>query len=264
MGEQLSDGGTADRRRAHPGATPSGPQEPDTVPGLEALLAAAMRPAEVDAEGERRAVAAFRDARNAGALGARTRRRDDWRPRTRRRTVRSLRATLSLVAGSLALGGVAFAAIGSTGSAPDSAGGRTAAPSAVASHPGAASASGTAGHGPDDRPGTAKDTEAKCRAYEHKAGRGNALEATAWQRLVEAAGGADRVAAYCAERLAEAARGGPDAGAPAGRGKGDAPTAGATTGNGTTGNGSTGGGDTGGAAGNGNTGKGQEKTGKSD
>ncbi|SBT91962.1 hypothetical protein GA0115233_103771, partial [Streptomyces sp. DI166] len=56
MGEQLSDGGAVGRRSAHPGG-----------PDLETLLAAAMRSDTLDAEGERRAVAAFREARDAGA-----------------------------------------------------------------------------------------------------------------------------------------------------------------------------------------------------
>ena len=63
------------------------------------------------------------------------------------------------------------------------------------------SASRSGGH-----PTTAQDTEAKCRAYDQVGGNGKALDSTAWQRLVTAAGGADRVAAYCAEQLAQAAK----------------------------------------------------------
>ncbi|MBC2901430.1 hypothetical protein [Streptomyces cupreus] len=205
MGEQLSDGGTAGRRRAHPQGTASGPQGVGAGPDLEALLAAAMRPADVDAEGERRAVAAFRAARDAGAHRARTRRRDDWRPRTRRRTVRSLRATLSLFVASLALGGVAFAAMGTTGSSSDasSKGHGTPTQSTAPSEPDpepSSAASGT-GQGPSERPSTAQDTEAQCRAYEQVASNGKALESVAWKRLVEAAGGEEKVAGYCAEQL---------------------------------------------------------------
>jgi hypothetical protein len=47
---------------------------------------------------------------------------------------------------------------------------------------------------------TAADTEAQCRAYEDVEGRGKAMDATAWQRLVTAAGGERNVAAYCAAR----------------------------------------------------------------
>ncbi|MGW0910609.1 hypothetical protein ACWD1Z_02500 [Streptomyces sp. NPDC002784] len=216
MGEQLSDGGTADRRPAHPHGTPSGPPADAGRPDLEALLAAAMRPAAVDAEGERRAVAAFRAAREAGAHRSRTRRRDDWRPRTRGRSVRSLRATLSLFVASLALGGAAFAAIGTAGSSSDASDGPgTPTPSTAAADPDPeppATASGTA-TAPRDRPSAAADTEAKCRAYERVRGSGRALDAPAWQRLTEAAGGAEKVAAYCARRLAEAtAQGKPGAG----------------------------------------------------
>ncbi|MDT9700006.1 hypothetical protein [Streptomyces sp. P17] len=218
MGEQLSDGGAADRRRAHPHGTASGP--PVAGPDLEALLAAAMRPATVDAEGEQRAVAAFRAAREAGAHRARSRRRDDWRPRTRRRTVRSLRATLSLFVASLALGGGAFAAIGTSGSSSDSAGDRATPSSRPAESP-----SATSGGASPDRPATAADTEAKCRAYDQVGGDGKALESTAWQRLVEAAGGEDKVGAYCAARLADADKGNgkgkADKGKSKGKGKAD-------------------------------------------
>ncbi|MCZ0987347.1 hypothetical protein O1M54_19755 [Streptomyces diastatochromogenes] len=58
---------------------------------------------------------------------------------------------------------------------------------------------------PSTRPGhpaTAKDTLAHCRAYEQIKDRGKALEATAWQRLVTAAGGEENVAAYCSEQIA--------------------------------------------------------------
>ncbi|MET7776015.1 MULTISPECIES: hypothetical protein [Streptomyces] len=52
---------------------------------LDALLAFVVRGAPVDPEAEGRAVAAYRAAREDGAHGARTRRRDDWRPREQRR-----------------------------------------------------------------------------------------------------------------------------------------------------------------------------------
>lgn len=48
-------------------------------PPLELLLAEAMRETTVDAEAARRALAAFRAARDAGEHRARTRGRDDWR-----------------------------------------------------------------------------------------------------------------------------------------------------------------------------------------
>ncbi|WP_177232765.1 hypothetical protein [Streptomyces sp. Ag109_O5-10] len=48
-------------------------------PPPAALLAAAVRVPGADTEGERRAVAAFRTARDTGTHRARTRRGDDWR-----------------------------------------------------------------------------------------------------------------------------------------------------------------------------------------
>ncbi|MFD4597150.1 hypothetical protein ACFWPQ_03845 [Streptomyces sp. NPDC058464] len=75
MGERHSH--DTGRGRRHPvpgpGSGPSGPP-------LEALLAAALRVDDVDTEGERRAVAAFRTARDTGAHRSCPRRRDDWRP----------------------------------------------------------------------------------------------------------------------------------------------------------------------------------------
>ncbi|MDN3295921.1 hypothetical protein QWM81_18055 [Streptomyces ficellus] len=76
-----------------------------------ALLAAAVRGGEVDPVGEERAVAAFRAARDEGALAVRgTRRRDDWRPARERRRRRSLRAAAMGLAATVLLGGVAVAA----------------------------------------------------------------------------------------------------------------------------------------------------------
>ncbi|MGW6736158.1 hypothetical protein [Streptomyces sp. NPDC055013] len=216
MGERQSRGGEPGRRHAHPddraAGYASGPAVALDDAELEALLSAAvLRGHPADAEGEQRAVAAFRAARAAGAHGARTRRRDDWRPRAPRRLALSVKTTLSLFVASLALGGVAVAAIGSSGSseAPGDNGARPA-PSAgapdrpTAAHPSAASGAGSAEPG---HPATAQDTEARCRAYDQVEDRGNALDSTAWQRLVAAAGGADKVAAYCADQLARAKSG---------------------------------------------------------
>jgi hypothetical protein len=197
MGERQSDGGVPGRRRVHPDGS-----------DLEALLAEAMsRPDALDAEAEQRAVAAFRDARDAGAHRARTRRRDDWRPRESRRARRSLRATLTLSLAGLALGGVAFAAIGSArGSSDDGQAARQRAhapvvPSTTAPRTPGASVTPV-------RPEPAKDIQAHCRAYEKKlTGRGKALESTAWQRLIAAAGGEGNVTAYCAGQLGQATPG---------------------------------------------------------
>ncbi|MBV7699060.1 hypothetical protein [Streptomyces sp. TRM70350] len=252
MGERQIGGGSPGRRRVHPDGLASGhghvpgPQTATDTAALEALLSAAVpRGHRPDTEGEQRAVAAFRAARDAGAHRARTRRRDDWRPRERRRLVLPVKTTLSLFVASLALGGVAVAAIGSSDSpdgpaddrgrptppagAPDLPG---AEPSSVASD--AASASAKPGH-----PSTAQDTEARCRAYDQVEGRGNALDATAWRRLATEAGGEDRVAAYCAEQLAgAAAKGRPSQAATPGGG-----AANATNGAGDNGAGDNGGGD---------------------
>ncbi|MCX4456337.1 hypothetical protein OG585_27545 [Streptomyces sp. NBC_01340] len=227
MGERHGDGGTPDRRVAHPSSSPSeepavkvpraaAPRTPASeVPSLEVLLAAAVRGRPDDAEAEAQAVAAFRVARDNGAHAARTRRRDDWRPREQRRVRRSLKATFAVLLASVTLGGVAVAAIGSSSSDNDNedrggAGNRptSSAPdrSAQPDAPGVpdSSAPGTSAQAdPSGHPTQAQDTEAHCRAYASVKGRGNALNSAAWQRLVTAAGGEDKVAAYCAEQLSD-------------------------------------------------------------
>ncbi|MEU6535135.1 hypothetical protein [Streptomyces sp. NPDC047000] len=211
MGDRLSGDGVPDRRRAHPGGPVPGARRVTADGGLEALLAAAIRVDEVDPAAERRAVAAFGAARDAGALTARPRGRDDWRPRAARRGRRSLRVTLSVAAAGLTLGGVAYAGIGVAGSrsaeahsgrdgaARHSAGARS---TAAGVTPDAAAPSGSARA---EHPKTAQDTEAHCRAYEQVKEHGKALDATAWRRLADAAGGTANVEAYCAARLAGAA-----------------------------------------------------------
>ncbi|MFI2412476.1 hypothetical protein [Streptomyces sp. NPDC018947] len=243
MGAQQSDGGSLARRPtpsdadAAPGEgsrvgapSESGasrpPRDDDPRAGIlraEALLLAALSGVPVDAEGERRAVAAFRSARDAGAhraaRTARVRRRDDWRPRRRRRARRSLKTTLSVLLASLTLGGVAYAAIGVAGSsAPDAADDRHRGPSPTAPGTGtgdrppatplpATKSSGatTGPGGPATAPGTAEGdgTESLCRAYERAEDRDGVLDGAAWQRLVAAAGGERRVEAYCARQRAE-------------------------------------------------------------
>ncbi|MEW2283736.1 hypothetical protein [Streptomyces sp. NPDC047841] len=207
MGERHSGGGPAGRRRAYPGGALATP-DPGGASGLETRFAAALRAGRVDAEAERGAVAAFRAARDAGAHDARTRARDDWRPGRPAAARRSLRITLSLALTSLTLGGVAVAAIGSAGSGTHhddrSRSPRSARP--VASTPPAsagateAGPSATASTDRPGRPATARDALSHCRAYTRAGERGGALEAAAWQRLVTAAGGPEKVAAYCAAR----------------------------------------------------------------
>ncbi|WP_416984146.1 hypothetical protein [Streptomyces sp. T028] len=209
MGERLNDGGEPVRRRPHPAGTSPAAHSADRE--LEALLAEALRAAggpaapTAGSEGELRAVAAFRAARDAGAHTARTRRRDDWRPRTRRSTARSLRATLSVAVASLALGGVAFAAIGSAGDDSADAKGPQRSASASEGRSGTPSLTPSPSAPADrDRPVTAQDTEAHCRAYEQVKDRGKALDSASWQRLVTAAGGEENVEAYCAAQMASA------------------------------------------------------------
>ncbi|MFF8862705.1 hypothetical protein ACF08B_11750 [Streptomyces sp. NPDC015139] len=210
------------RHRAHrslPGLTRS-PGLPDSAEfaRFEAGFGAALRAdgavSGAEPEGEHRALAAFRAARESGVHGARTRMRDDWRPKAARRVRFSLKGTLSVALASLALGGVAVAAIGSAGSgtADGRDTSRSAHPSVRANQQAPDAAPGSAGASPSApgaRPGhpdTAKDTLAHCRTYVRAGARGNALESTAWQRLAAAAGGPDRVASYCADQIARAAR----------------------------------------------------------
>ncbi|MFB9505888.1 hypothetical protein ACFFS2_11620 [Streptomyces aurantiacus] len=206
-------------------AEPSGDPSPGFRPDVGAALAAAVRGGAVDPDAEKRALAAFRQARDEGAHGeARTRRRDDWRPDGERRGGWSLRTTLIALAASVTLGGVAVAAIGSGSGTPDEEGERdrprpsSTAPAEIGTDAGAPGASGPAGSagpgrtdgsdgssdGSSGRPSTAQDTAAHCRAYDSVKERGKALESTAWQRLILAAGGEDNVEAYCAAQLAEA------------------------------------------------------------
>ncbi|POX59372.1 hypothetical protein C3492_32795 [Streptomyces sp. Ru62] len=210
MGERHSGGGLTGRRRAHPGGAVATP-DPADASGLETRLAAALRADRVDAEAERSAVAAFRAARDAGAHDARTRARDDWRPGRPAPARRPLRTTLSVALASLTLGGVAVAAIGSAGSGTHD-DDRSRAPRSTRPVPGtppvpadatAAGPSATASEDHPGRPATARDTLAHCRAYTRAGDRGGALESAAWQRLVSAAGGPEKVAAYCAARMAE-------------------------------------------------------------
>ncbi|MFE9772570.1 hypothetical protein ACFYOV_12990 [Streptomyces sp. NPDC005931] len=219
MGERQSDGGLSGRRRVHPEGAPSGSRAAGhdaPAPGghrsvdaadLEVLLATALIRDGVDAAAEQRAVAAFRAAREAGAYArASTRRRDDWRPRGRRLGRYSVKAVVSVLLGGLTLSGVAVAAIGAAGSSTDTPGddGRSTHASSGASAgtspgtPGAGSGSGS------ERSAAARDAEALCRAYELVEGRGRALDATVWKRLVSVAGGEKKVDAYCAEQLAGA------------------------------------------------------------
>ena len=225
MGERQSDGGLPGRASRHALLDAE----------VEALIVASLVRDGVDAEAEQRAVAAFRDARDAGVHRTRTRRRDDWRSRERRYLGRSLRTTLSVLLASLALGGVAVAAIGAAGSAADgSDDGRDRPPASSSAPRDPAETPPGHGHGRGtgsapthpDRPAPAQDTEAHCRAYRQVEGRGRALDGAAWQRLMEAAGGERNVTAYCAEQLSEAKPGGNEGSAHKGPAENNAPPAG--------------------------------------
>ncbi|MCX4828931.1 hypothetical protein OG785_14220 [Streptomyces sp. NBC_00006] len=63
-----------------PGGEPDGAGRAADRSSVGALLGDAVRGGDPGVDGERRALAAYREARDAGALGAAPRRRDDWRP----------------------------------------------------------------------------------------------------------------------------------------------------------------------------------------
>lgn len=99
---------------------------------LDALLAA-VRTAPADPEAEGRAVAAYRAARERGAHGARTRRRDDWR-RPGRRPPRVTPVLLLLLVLTLTLGGGVLASV-CPAAAPPEERGHPAPASSVPPHP---------------------------------------------------------------------------------------------------------------------------------
>ncbi|MGW5373499.1 hypothetical protein ACWES4_35610, partial [Streptomyces sp. NPDC004011] len=187
MGERLSGEGLPARRRGHPGGTVLGSATAGPDTGFEARIAAALRgdgAGGVDPGAERRAVAAFRTARDSGRR-ARTRRRDDWRPGRPHRARLPLRTTLSVLLASLTLGGVAFAAMGSSGLTGHDDGGtgprRTRPPVSAQNTAGSAGRHRTAEPGrtvsaaPSARPehpANAQDARAHCRAYQQVRGRG--------------------------------------------------------------------------------------------
>ncbi|XUN59992.1 hypothetical protein ACRAS7_00025 [Streptomyces lividans] len=223
-------GGPADRAGAEAGmgarheagdGRDTGPRPaPGGVPGTEALLAAA-RAESADTEGERRALAAFRAARDAEpARAARTRWRDDWRPRDGRHQGRTPRTALSVLLASLTLGGVAYAAMGGGGSASDDGGPDRTRPPAVsddaparpaATPPGTTPGPGTTGPattppGASESPGTSAPPRVSTpRAPGRRPGHRGAVP------RVRAAGGQRQVAGRC--RLAAAGRGGGRCGA---------------------------------------------------
>ncbi|MFF2507812.1 hypothetical protein ACFVTY_31280 [Streptomyces sp. NPDC058067] len=195
------------------------PAGPPGAGGFETLLAAAVRSAASSgtaAQAEEKAVAAFREARDLGAHSARTRRRDDWRPRPRGLARWSLRTSVGTLVAGLALGGVAMAGIGAVNDDPgadteqrpsprrSSTGApERSRPDAIRPTTTAPPASGTGAHGRSTgHPDNAADTLAKCHAYDSVRARGKALESRAWQRFLAQAGGEAGVDAYCAREEA--------------------------------------------------------------
>ncbi|WP_328394782.1 hypothetical protein OHS70_07075 [Streptomyces sp. NBC_00390] len=188
-------------------------------PSLDELLSAAARPAAVAPASEEHAVAAFRAARDAGALSRPTRRGDDWRPCAPRRRVAWAKIGAGTLVGGVMLSGVAMA--GGVIPAPfdEPEGGRRPAPRTTpgpAQHtpgplqqPTSAPPSGSAApNGPADRgtrgerPPTAADRRAHCEAYEAQQRRGTAKDGGLQLRLeAEAGGGPEAVAGYCARLL---------------------------------------------------------------
>ncbi|TFV32817.1 hypothetical protein E4K10_25710 [Streptomyces sp. T1317-0309] len=194
MGEQLGGDGFPGRRRVHPDGTVAGPGERRTRPVSRRRwprpCAAVMpTPGRSSVLSPRSGRPGTRASTGPGPVAG------DWRVREERRVGRPLRTTFAVILASLTLGGVAVAAIGSAGSSSHGAGPGTGdKPSTGASAlPGKEpSAVSPTRPGRADRQDTAKDTAAHCRAYAQVKGRGKALDSTAWQRLVTAAGGGRR------------------------------------------------------------------------
>ncbi|WP_148016674.1 hypothetical protein [Streptomyces sp. OR43] len=193
-------------------------------PELEALFDAASRPGTLSPAAEEKALRAFRtsheDGRHAAPLWWR-RGRDDWRPADERRRARSLKALLAGVVMAAALGGVAVAAGGGAISLPFGGGADPKPGQNAPTAPGAAEESvrdGRWGRAPQrpprpspptsqkpsgERPDTAQDTVAHCRAYLAAAeGRHKAPRNAATSRLAEAAGSREAVPGYCEQLLA--------------------------------------------------------------
>ncbi|MFE7707469.1 hypothetical protein ACFU6I_17050 [Streptomyces sp. NPDC057486] len=193
-------------------------------PEVAALLAAVQRSGEAGPVAEQRALDAFRAARDEGAIAPvsllRRRRRDDWRPVEWLSFVRSARAMIVGFAAAATLGGVAAAAGSGAMPTPFDDDGRdrtrpahparsasTASDAPGSPRSGAPDpAAGRTQPGPTELPGVgrsaghpdqAQDDEAHCRAYRPDQGKGKAADATAFDRLEAAAGGASAVPGYC-------------------------------------------------------------------
>ncbi|MFF7339112.1 hypothetical protein ACFZAT_17375 [Streptomyces sp. NPDC008163] len=191
-----------------------GPAGTEGAGDFRRLPAATPRAAEQRDRAEERAVAAFREARDRGAHSARTRRRDDWRPRSRGFARWSLGAGVGTLVAAVTLGGVAMAGIGTVRDAPGhdterqpmpelSASSPPALPTPERVRPSAGSSTPSRAPGrPADHPDQAGDTLAKCHAFASVRSRGKALDSPAWQRFLAQAGGESSVDAYCAAERA--------------------------------------------------------------
>ncbi|GGT49487.1 hypothetical protein GCM10010271_62160 [Streptomyces kurssanovii] len=248
--------GPAAPPQASPQPQPQLPAE-SRQPTLDELLAAAARPAPVAPHAEENALAAFRAARDEGALELPTRPEDDWRPAETRTRVPWIRAGAGALVAGVMLGGFAMAA-GAIPSPfadppadkprpaprvfPSGAEERSTGATPPATVPAVPAATVPGAH---EHPPTAKDLTAHCRAYEAaaaagrnhgKPGGGNANggkadgreaeggadERAVSERLAAVAGGPDQVEAYCAGLSPDRPAG------PAGEGNG--PGAGENTG----------------------------------
>ncbi|MFE4921454.1 hypothetical protein [Streptomyces sp. NPDC056661] len=188
------------------------------APEVAALLRAAQRVGDTGPVAEQLALDAFRTARDEGAhapvSALRRRRRDDWRPIERWHGVRSIRAVVAGLAAVMALGGVAMAAGSGTMPGPFGDGGHERPHPAHPSNGEPAKPGGSRGSTPTPRaertqqgptatgrasshPDQAQDDTALCRAYRHVQDSGKATDATAFDRLASAAGGASAVPDYC-------------------------------------------------------------------
>lgn len=196
---------------------PADPRHPDDL--LAVLLATAAAPAQVgELAGEEAAVAAFRRAR-AAAVGCAARPGDvvstaaeqPWEPSPLRRLVRHP-ARLALVAlTATTAGGVALAAASVPWSEQPSEQRPASTPSPSPSPsqlPGPSSGQGQGGAGGAGAATPRSSLVGLCRAYKAGAGTapGKALDNPAFAALIAAAGGRDKVPAYCADVLAAEAK----------------------------------------------------------
>ncbi|MGW0774064.1 hypothetical protein ACWD01_10560 [Streptomyces sp. NPDC002835] len=232
MTENRSGGAVGPGAERRPPSEPQSQSQPEPQPRpgqrpptLDEVLAAAARPEPLAPRGAEDAVAAFRAARDEGALGLPTRPDDDWRPAERRTRAPWIRTGLGTFAAGVLLGGVAMA----SGAIPAPFG------TSPAERPGPAAGTSTPSGDPDATatptpqattgsaglpattpdavgPTTAEHRAAHCRAYEAAqateaasaakgAGKGRALDGAVRERLEAAAGGPDAVEAYCARLL---------------------------------------------------------------